>query len=90
MKLTNDQHNAINKLASYTKIDTWFWLSVDNNDQDIIIDLESEDESVIDWEEGLTLLRDSIISEDTYDYARLTKKEKKEMKKLFKKYNIEE
>ena len=90
MKLTKDQYNAINKLASYTKIDTWFWLGVDNNDQDIIIDLESEDESVIDWEEGLTLLRDSIISEETYDYARLTKKEKKEMKKLFKKYNIEE
>ena len=90
MKLTNDQHNAINKLTSYTKIDTWFWLGVDNNDQDIIIDLESEDESIIDWEEGLTLLRDSIISEDTYNYARLTKKEKKEMKKLFKKYNIEE
>ena len=90
MKLTNDQYNAINKLTSYTKIDTWFWLGVDNNDQDVIIDLESDDEGIIDWKEGLTLLRDSIISEDTYNYAKLTKKEKKEMKKLFKKYNIEE
>lgn len=70
-KLTNEEYNVLEKIASKSKMDCWFELGEDEDGRDIVIDLE-EDE-ILDLCEGIEQLDSGITSLDDYD---LTEDEK--------------
>lgn len=58
MILSNDAYNGLNKIASKTKMDCWFWLTTDDDGNDVVEDLENGvilpiEDAVIQLSEGI-------------------------------------
>ena len=58
--LTNAEYNVLNKIASQTKMDCWFWLTEYKN-SDCVIDLEEG--MVLTLRHGVSMLNDGIVPE---------------------------
>jgi hypothetical protein len=61
IKLSTDEYNVLNRIASQTKMDCWFYLAVDNNGGDCVHDLEEG--RLISLRQGIEGLNDGIIPE---------------------------
>ena len=84
MKISNNAYNGLNKLTHETKMDCWFWIGTDRNNNDIIRDLEND--TKLTWEEGLSELKEGLIY-PLSDYN-LTDDERTAIKDLYAKYNM--
>lgn len=63
MKLSTAEFNVLNKIATKSKMDCWFYIAEDKND-DVILDCETgEKRSLYD---GINMLADGITSLDDY------------------------
>lgn len=58
--LSNDEYNVLNKIASQTKMDCWFYLS-EYKECDCVIDLEES--TVLTLRQGISMLNEGIVPE---------------------------
>lgn len=65
-KLTDDEYNVLNKIASKSKMDCWFWIETDENGEDFILDLENDDER-LSLRDGIMQLCDGMTSCSDYE-----------------------
>lgn len=86
MTFSSDEYNVLNKIATKTKADCWFWLDHDDNGNDIILDLEENKQ--LEIEEGVGYLLECASDEANYKYCDLTLQEKATFYSLIKKLNI--
>jgi hypothetical protein len=61
IKLSTDEYNVLNKIASQTKMDCWFYLAVDHNGGDCVHDLEVD--AIITLRQGIEALNEGIVPE---------------------------
>jgi hypothetical protein len=59
VRLTNEEYNVLNKIASETNMDCWFHIGTDESDYDYIIDLENDER--LPWFVGVGMLNDGIV-----------------------------
>lgn len=59
--LSNDEYNVLNKIASQTKMDCWFYISVTPNGGDCIVDIENG--TVLNMRHGISMLNEGIVPE---------------------------
>lgn len=55
----NEEYNVLNKIASKTGMDCWFYICTNDDGDDVILDLENNDE-VMQIEEAILTLLDGI------------------------------
>lgn len=76
-KLSNEEFNVLNKIATKSKMDCWFYLKQDSDGNDYVYDLEeskklSLSDGILMLDEGITSLDDYNLSEDEkYTYISL-------------------
>jgi hypothetical protein len=58
--LSNDEYNVLNRIASQTKMDCWFYLS-EYKECDCVIDLEES--TVLTLKQGISMLNEGIVPE---------------------------
>ena len=46
-RLTGDEYNALNQIASKTKMDCWFYI-LEEDERDVILDLENDKKLSLD------------------------------------------
>lgn len=81
--LTTEEYNVLERISSITKMDCWFSLGVDDNNNDVVIDLEADE--MLSLEDGISQLDSGITSLDDYD---LTEEEKQTYRALIHKVNM--
>ena len=84
-RLTGDEYNALNQIASKTKMDCWFYI-LEEDERDVILDLENDKK--LSLEEGISQLMEGIIDPLT-EYG-LSEKEREAVEKLFEEINSNE
>ena len=57
--LTSDEYNVLNKIASQTKMDCWFWLGTNECGKDIVIDIEEH--AVLTLRHGIMQLNEGVV-----------------------------
>jgi hypothetical protein len=62
-KLTNDEYNVLNKLATASKMDCWFWLE-DVNGNDYVRDLEEN--NLLQLTEAIPIFYEGLVSLEEY------------------------
>lgn len=84
MVLTNNQYDGLNKIATKSKMDCWFWIRQKHNGKDYVFDLEENRK--ISWKTALTQLSEGIVNPpEFYD---LNEKEVTELRDLFDRFGI--
>ena len=68
---TSDEYNILNKIASKTNMDCWFCLSLDDEGNDIIIDLEGNGKQ-LEIEEAIMQLMEGINDTSNFYFCDLT------------------
>ena len=58
-RLTDNQYNVLNKIASQTKMDCWFYIHTKKNGADVIKDLENN--KFLPLRAGIAQLNDGIV-----------------------------
>ena len=81
-KLTGDEFNGLNKIASSTKMDCWFYI-MEEVGRDIIWDIENN--RILSIEEGVSQLMEGMVDPIT-EYG-LTEDEIKAVEEIFKQIN---
>lgn len=81
-KLSDDEFNGLNKIASSTKMDCWFYI-MEEVGRDIIWDVENN--KILSIEDGVSQLREGMVDPIT-EYG-LTEDEIKAVEELFNKIN---
>lgn len=81
-RLTSDEYNGLNQIASKTKMDCWFYILEEEN-KDVILDLENNKKLSI--EEGVSQLMEGIV-EPLTEYG-LSDDEIAAIEKLFEEIN---
>jgi hypothetical protein len=84
MKFSNEEYNVLNKIATKSKMDCWFSITQDENEEDYILDLENG--SKLSIYEGVGQLVDGMTNYADYD---LTKDEIETFENLIDELNIE-
>ena len=84
-RLTGDEYNALNQIASKTKMDCWFYI-LEEDERDVILDLENDKK--LSLEEGISQLMEGIIDPLT-EYG-LSEEEREAVEKLFEEINCNE
>lgn len=84
-RLTGDEYNGLNQIASKTKMDCWFYI-LEEDDRDVILDLENGKKLSI--EAGVSQLMEGIVDPLT-EYG-LSDEERTAVEKLFDEINREE
>lgn len=84
-RLTGDEYNALNQIASKTKMDCWFYI-LEEDERDVILDLENDKK--LSLEEGISQLMEGIIDPLT-EYG-LSEEEREAVEKLFEEINSKE
>jgi len=84
-RLTGDEYNALNQIASKTKMDCWFYI-LEEDERDVILDLENDKK--LSLEEGISQLMEGIIDPLT-EYG-LSEEEREAVEKLFEEINSNE
>lgn len=79
VKLTDEEFNVLNKIATNTKMDCWFFL-INEGEEDVIFDLEKD--RVINFADGLENLFEGVDGLDYRDDVGLTDDEIKVFLKL--------
>lgn len=87
MTLSTDEYNALDKIATATKMDCWFLIEQDSYGNDFIHDLENNVNLTL--EEGLAQLADGIVNPLDYDYYGLTNAEIEAVLTLFAHFGLE-
>ena len=87
MKLTNEEYNVLNKISSKTKMDCWFCLLEDNN-EDYVFDLESRNYLTV--KEGVSMLFEGLDCLENIESCDLTDEEKAVFNGLLEKLGMEE
>lgn len=85
--LTDAEYNVLNKIASRTKNDCWFWLKQDKHGTDYVWDLEEGKRMCL--KTGVGLLCEGLDCQENYDNCDLTASEDKVFKELLGKLQIE-
>jgi hypothetical protein len=85
--LTDAEYNVLNKIATRTKSDCWFWLKQDNHGVDYVHDLEEGKRMCLKI--GVKLLYEGLDCQENYDNCLLTDEEDRTFRELLKKLNIE-
>lgn len=57
-RLSTEEYNTLQHIASATKTDCWFKLETDENGNDYIFDIEQN--KALSWQDGLEMLDDAI------------------------------
>lgn len=81
-KLSDDEFNGLNKIATSTKMDCWFYI-MEEVGRDVIWDIENN--RILSMEEGVSRLMGGMV--DTMTEYGLTEDEIKAVKELFKQIN---
>lgn len=84
--LTNDEYNALNKIASATKMDCWFSLGTVNG-VDYVYDMEIGVRMSV--EKGVRELCEGMVEPVSDPFYRLSRKEVKAFRNLVKRLGIE-
>ena len=84
-RLTGDEYNALNQIASKTKMDCWFYI-LEEDERDVILDLENDKK--LSLEEGISQLMEGIIDPLT-EYG-LSEEEREAVEKQFEEINSNE
>ena len=84
--LTDDEYNVLNKIASRTKNDCWFWLKQDKHGVDYVWDLEEGKRRCL--KTGVGMLCDAVDDQDNYDNCWLDDDEREAFKNLLPKWGI--
>lgn len=84
--LTNAEYNVLNKIASKTKSDCWFWLKQDKHGTDYIWDLEEGKRICL--KTGVGLLCEGLDCQENYDNCHLEHNEKVTFKNLLAKLQL--
>lgn len=82
--LTNDEYNVLNRIASETKMDCWFWLCTDGHEHDVVFDLEEY--KMLDLRTGVMMLNEGIV----WELLDLTAEEIAVYKNLLKELGIDD
>ena len=67
--LTDAEYNVLNRIASQTKMDCWFYLKTDSAGNDYVLDIENSD--ILTLREGISQLNEGIV----WDLLSLTAEE---------------
>ena len=78
-------YNGLNKIASKTKADCWFFLKLDETGNDVVFDLENNSE--MEWKDALYQLAESMV--DPISEYGLSDLEIYGVSVLFGKFNID-
>ena len=70
----DEEYNVLNKIASKTGMDCWFYICVNDEGDDVILDLENNDE-VMHIEEAIQMLLEGIDNTDILYSCDLSKDE---------------
>ena len=84
MKFSNEEYNVLNKIATESKMDCWFSIADDDNEDDYIYDLEND--KFMSIEEGVGQLVEGMTNYEDYS---MTEDEIKTFEELIGKLNIE-
>ena len=84
-RLTGDEYNALNQIASKIKMDCWFYI-LEEDERDVILDLENDKK--LSLEEGISQLMEGIIDPST-EYG-LSEEEREAVEKQFEEINSNE
>lgn len=84
-RLTGDEYNGLNQIASKTKMDCWFYI-LEEDERDVILDIENNKK--LSLEEGISQLMEGIIDPLT-EYG-LSEEERDAVEKLFEEINSKE
>lgn len=85
--LTNEEYNILEKIASNTKMDCWFSIEQDDNEEDYVYDLEENKK--LSLYDGLSQLVEGIDCVENYDSCNLTDEEKLTFEHLLYRLDIE-
>lgn len=86
MQLANSEYNVLNKIASKTKMDCWFSLEQDENNNDYVRDLENGTNLTL--REGLLILVDGLDCQENYNSCNLLEEEDKIFRNLLENLDI--
>jgi hypothetical protein len=84
--LTDAEYNVLNKIATRTKSDCWFWLKQDNHGVDYVHDLEEGKRMCL--KTGIGQLCEGLDCQENYDNCWLEWHEKVTFKNLLEKLKI--
>lgn len=84
-RLTDDEYNALNQIASKTKMDCWFYI-LEEDEHDVILDLENNKK--LSLEKGISQLMEGIVDPLT-EYG-LSDEKREAVEKLFEEINNKE